>query len=77
MSIIGLEGINPGDLFTAGGKDVWRVDWIQPKPTLALRNLTTGRVVHAAVGSPALDDFVPLIRQVPEMKWSQPIGVKL
>lgn len=77
MSIVGDEGISPGSFYTTNGRDVWRVDYVCPVASIALRNLVTGEVLTAGVGSLALEPFVPMIPQTKQMNQPQPQGVRL
>ena len=65
--ISSLSGINPKDLFTIDGQDVWEVESMCESPTITLKNLRTGDKMGGAVGCRLLKDFVPL-RKEPSTK---------
>jgi len=55
------RNLEPGKLFTTGGKDVWEVDSFCTLPTVTLKNIRTGETTGGGVGCLNLKDFVPLI----------------
>lgn len=59
-----LDGIRIGDTFTRDGRDRWTVEIVCHIPTIMLRNTATGEQIHAAVGAPALQEMMPLRKQL-------------
>jgi len=55
-----LHGLNPGDLFTTDGRDVWELVSFCELPTATVKNLRTGEVRDGAVGCLNLAPFVQL-----------------
>ena len=60
-----LNGMEPGDLFTTDGHNVWKVVSYSELPTITLLNMETGEQTRGGVGCRLLADF---IRLVPEEK---------
>ena len=56
-----VEGLKPLDLYTKDGTDVWEIVTIFTEPSVLIRNMRTDEIVNAAIGSPALVDFVSLV----------------
>jgi len=56
-----VEGIEPGDLYTTTGDDVWRVDCMFRMPSITLKNVETGELCGGAVGCLNLAEFRPLV----------------
>lgn len=60
--ITSLKGIEPGDLFTRDGHDVWEVVAMSHAPTIRLRNIRQPEeMIYGSVGSPNLEKFLPLV----------------
>ena len=55
-----LEGVEPGDLYTRDGKDVWEVFSYCELPTIKMKNLRTGEFVEGAVGCRLMSPFEKL-----------------
>ena len=61
-----MPGINstrelePGDLFTINGKDVWECTGWCNEPTVHMRNIRTGETTGGAVGCLNLSKFIKL-----------------
>jgi hypothetical protein len=61
MSIDSIRGLEPGDLFTTNGKDVWRLESYCDYSTISLINVGNGELCSGAVGCLNLQPFVRLI----------------
>ncbi len=59
--ISSTNDLNPGDLYTTDGKDVWIVQSFCEHPTVTMQNLRSDERVGGAVGSRNLKDFVKLV----------------
>jgi len=70
MSIDTLDGIEPGDVFTTDGHDVWRVVSFCHHPTITLKNIETGKEIGGAVGCLNVRNFVKLVPAGPLDKRS-------
>jgi len=58
--ISSTKDLEPGMLFTTNGKDVWEVESFCEFPTVSMKNVRTAERTRGAVGSPILENFVPL-----------------
>lgn len=66
MGIDSLNGVEPGDLYTTDGKDVWKVESFCEQPTITLVKMSSqGRGLQerkgGAVGCLNLQDFKRLV----------------
>lgn len=59
--IISLERVNPGDLYTTTGRDIWQVLDVFKEPTIILKNTATGDTLEGPCGHSMFDQFVRLI----------------
>ncbi len=58
--ITSVAGLEPGDLFTTDGKDVWELVSFCEVPTATLKNLRTGETTGGGVGCLNLSKFLRL-----------------
>lgn len=56
-----VHQLEPGQLYTTNGKDVWVLESFCEHPTATLRNLNTDEKRGGAVGCMSLQDFVRLV----------------
>lgn len=58
--------IEPGDLYTTNGKDVWVVKGIFTMPSLAIESLTNpGEWRHLGLGGTMAEEFTRLVPEKP------------
>lgn len=60
-----LANIQPGDLYTTNGRDVWEVESFFTMPSITLKNLRTGEKTTAGIGALNLQIYVPLKPEIP------------
>lgn len=64
MPIDTLRDLQPGQLFTTTGADVWRLDSIMHQPSVGLTNIETGEKETGAIGCINLHRFRRLLPEV-------------
>jgi len=61
VSIDNIDGVEPGQLYTKNGKDVWEVKSYFSRPSLILKNLHTGEEMNGGVGCLNFKSFEKLV----------------